>query len=269
MDAELRFHFDERAEELTAQGVRPDIARTTATAEFGDVEAVRNRLHAIDRRVALRRRRADWWESAAHDLRIALSRLRLTPAFTIAATLTLSIAIGATASVFSVVDGVVLRAFPLREPDRLVTILESNEFHHLPRFAVSPMNFVDWQAQNHSFTALAASKSGHVTVTGTGDPERASTLAVTGAFFEVLGTAPILGRALAADSGGSPEAVISHEYWKRRFGGATSVIGQTMILDNVAHTIVGVLPAGAPGSFDLWTQLRLDRGTPRAATGII
>ncbi|MGH7656138.1 MAG: ADOP family duplicated permease [Gemmatimonadaceae bacterium] len=261
VEAELRFHFDERIAELTARGTRPEDARATASAEFGDIDAVRDRLHIIDRRVALRQRRAEWWESAAHDLRIALRRLRLTPTFTIAATLTLAIAIGATASVFSVVDGVVLRAFPLNEPDRLLTILESNEFQHLPRFSVSPMNFVDWQAQNHSFTALAASQSRRATVIGAGDPERVSVLAVTGMFFDVLRIAPAIGRALSTDSSGSSEVVVSNEYWKRALGGARSVLGRTMILDNVAHTIVGVLPPGAPGSFDVWTQLKLERST--------
>lgn len=210
-------------------------------------------------------RDATWFGmiTCSHDIRIALRRLRLTPTFTIGAMLTLSIAIGATASVFSVVNGVVLKAFPLRDPDRVVTILESNEFHHLPRFSVSPMNFVDWQAQNHSYTALAASQSGNVTVTGAGDPELLYRLAVSSDFFDVLGIAPVLGRALAKDSSGAPEAVISYEYWKRRFGGAASVVGQTIILDNVAHTIVGVLPEGAPGSFELWTHLSLDRATLR------
>ena len=222
---------------------------------------MRKRLSAIDHRIAERRRRADWREHLANDVLIAIRRLRRSPAFTITATLTLALAIGATASVFSVVDGVVLRAVPLEQPGRLLLIYESNAFHHLPRFSSSPMNFLDWQAENHSFTALAALQQRHVTVTGSGDPERLATLAVTANLFEVAGVLPVLGRPLTADSIGSPEVVISHEYWARHFGSATSVIGQSILLDNVATTIVGVLPTGTGIPGDMWTQLSLNRAT--------
>jgi predicted permease len=255
VDAELRFHFDERIAELTARGVQPDIARTTATTEFGDVETVRNRLWAIDRRLALRRRRADWWEGAAHDLWIALRRLRRTPAFTIAATLTLSIAIGATASVFSVVDGVLLKAFPLHEPERVLLITENNPARHLLNFAMSPLTYIDYRDQSRSFAELASSRFAQMTVTGTREPERVTASLVSPNYFAVLGLAPVLGRALAPDSAGPPEVVIGYGLWQRRFAGASSVLGQTLILDDLSYTVVGVMPPGLPGDIQVWTRL--------------
>jgi len=189
------------------------------------------------------------------EIQYALRRLRSSPGFTIAASLTLAIAIGATAAVFGLVDGVLLKALPFHEPDRVLTIWESNLELHLPRFGVSPLNYLDFRAQNTDFTALAAWESGQVTVTGSGEPERVEASAVTPSYFPVLGVTPALGRTLALDSAGPSEVVISSGYWRRRFGGTASVLGQTLIVDNEPFTIVGVMPAGLPTPADLWMRL--------------
>ncbi|HTD60633.1 MAG TPA: ABC transporter permease [Gemmatimonadaceae bacterium] len=199
-------------------------------------------------------------------MRHALRRLRATPMFTIAATLTLAIAIGATASVFSVVDGVLLKAFPYRDPNRVLMLNERNDGLHQPRATVAAANYFVWAAQNRSFTGLAATCCAELwsTVVRAHDAERVETLAVTANYFQVLGVTPILGRTLAADTSGPNEVVISHAYWQRRFGGAPSVIGQPLTLDNGndarktprhTYTIVGVMPAGLPVSADMWTLI--------------
>jgi predicted permease len=199
-------------------------------------------------------------------MRLALRRLRATPLFTIAATLTLAIAIGATASVFSVVDGVLLKAFPYRDPERVLMVNERNDGLHQPRATVAAANYFVWAAQNRSFTGLAATCCAELwsTVIRARDAERVQTLAVTANYFQVLGVTPILGRALAADTSGPGEVVISHAYWQRRFGGAPSVIGQQLTLDNGndarqtprhTYTIVGVMPSGLPGPADMWTLI--------------
>jgi len=188
--------------------------------------------------------------------------------FTIAATLTLAIAIGATASVFGVVDGVLLKAFPYREPDRVLTLWESNPDARLPQALVAPATYFDWRAQNHSFAALAATVVDlmQFTVTRPHDAERVRGLAVTPNYFSALGITPVLGGTLTSEDGAPPsEVLISYGYWQRRFAGAPSVIGQTLNIDNGndqsppphnhVYRIVGVMPPGLAGPAELWTRI--------------
>jgi hypothetical protein len=112
------------------------------------------------------------------ELRYALRRLRGSPGFTIAAMLTLAVAIGATASVFSVVDGVLFKAFPFRDPDRVMLIRGSNPSLHLPQYGVTPADYLDWRQQNSGST-LAAAQFDLITVTGTQEPERVTRAIVT------------------------------------------------------------------------------------------
>jgi len=196
------------------------------------------------------------------EIEYAVRRLRGSPAFTTAAILTLAIAIGATASVFGVVNGVLLKAFPYRDPDRVLTIWESNPTLHLPQFTLSPADYLDYRAQNRAFTTLAALNEAQFSVTGTQEPERVNGLTVTPNYFPVLGITPVLGRPLSPDSGGPAEVVIGYGYWQRRFGGAPSVLGQTLTLDSHPYTIVGVMPPGLPGPAELWTRLSFTAADP-------
>jgi putative ABC transport system permease protein len=201
----------------------------------------------------------------------ALRRLRASPVFTIAATCTIAIAIGATASVFGLVDGVLLKSFPYREPDRALRIAESNPSRQQPRAGVSTAAFLAFQAQNHSFSGLAAACCGDLLkfqVTHAQDAEQLLGLAVTADYFRVMGITPILGRPLSADTTSS-EVVLSYGYWLRRFGGSRAVIGQTLVIDNAndarpsprhRYTVVGVMPPGMPGPLDLWTQIFFEPG---------
>ncbi len=193
--------------------------------------------------------------TALREIRYALRRLSRSPMFTIAATLTMAIAIGATASVFGLVDGVLLKAFPYREPDRVFAIWESSPQRQFPQFAVAPANYLDWRAQNHTFTTLAAIAYRDFTVTGVQEPERVAAMEVTPSYFPVLGVTLAQGRGLAPDSGGPPEVVIGYGYWQRRFAGSPSVVGQRLRLDDTVYTIVGVMPKGVPDKVDLWARL--------------
>ena len=129
--------------------------------------------------------------------------------FTIAATLTLAIAIGATASVFGVVDGVLLKAFPYRDPAHVLTVWESNPSMQMLQAGVAAADYQDFRAQTRAFRTLAAASYQQFTVTGRQDPERVVGAAVTGSYFQALGLTPVLGRPLAPDSGGSSEVVPS------------------------------------------------------------
>jgi putative ABC transport system permease protein len=181
-----------------------------------------------------------------HPVTYALRRLRASPAFTVAAITTLGVAIGATASVFGLVDGVLLKALPYREPDRILVV----------RSGASAAEFLDWSAASRSFSALAASSDDRqVTVNELTAPEHAYARQVTPTYFRVLGITPYLGRTLTADSTGPSEVVIGYSYWRARLGAASSVIGEQITIDSQPATIVGVMPPGLPDHVDLWTRL--------------
>ena len=205
------------------------------------------------------------------EIAYAIRRLRGSPMFTIAATLTLAIAIGATASVFGVVDGVLLKAFPFRDPGCVLTLWETNPAVHQPRATVAPANYFEWEAQNHSFSAITATCCDGLwmTVTRPQDAERVNGLAVTANYFQVLGITPIVGRPLALDTSGPHEVILSYGYWQRRYGGSRSALGQRLTLDNAndarplprhSYTIVGVMPPGLPGRVDMWTLIFFEPG---------
>lgn len=139
------------------------------------------------------------------ELQYAFRRLRGSPMFTIAATLTLTIAIGATASVFGLVDGVVLKAFPYRDPSEILWISESNPKLDQPQGPVSPLDYLDFQSQSTAFSGLAAVTGHPVTLNQERAPERARGFDVTPNYFAVLGISPVLGRPLSAEPGAPPK----------------------------------------------------------------
>ncbi|HXB25014.1 MAG TPA: ABC transporter permease [Gemmatimonadaceae bacterium] len=192
------------------------------------------------------------------EFRHVLRRLRSGPAFTIAATLTLAIAIGATASLYSIVDGVLLKAFPYRDADRVFWIARSNPARGMAAVRMTPGDFLEYQAQTTAFSALAASGLGNRTATGIGPPERLQGLVVTPSYFPVLGLTPVLGRGLSPDSGGTAEVVISYGYSRR--SGMT--VGSTLTLNGSPCVIVGVMPPGLPGDNAIWTQLTVKANDP-------
>lgn len=173
------------------------------------------------------------------DLRYALRTLRKSPGFTAVAVLTLALGIGANTAIFSVVDGVALRPLDYPEPARIVAVWPDRDF--------SKEEFLLFREQSRAYEAIAAYSGGAVTATGAGEPELALGPAATAGFFSVLGTEPALGRVfLPGDDrpGAEPGVVLSHEFWRRRFGGDTAAIGRTLELDGVPHTVLGVMPPG-------------------------
>jgi hypothetical protein len=135
IDAELRFHFEQKVADLVARGATPDVARAQAVAEFGDVNAVRSSLREIDRRIAQHRQRAEWWESIAQDLGYVLRSLRRSPGFTVMVSVTLALGLGANAALFSILDRMFLQAPPgVAEAGQLRRIFYSyHDSHGTPR----------------------------------------------------------------------------------------------------------------------------------------
>jgi predicted permease len=181
----------------------------------------------------------------AQNFKYALRRLKNNPGFTIVAVLTLALGIGANSAMFSIVNAVLLRPLPYRDPQRLVLL--SEHWPQFPRFSLSYLNYRDWRDQSHSFEAVAAVRNNVMTMTGISEAERLPTQNVTANLIDMLGVKPELGRAFseAEDKpGGPPVALISHGLWQRHFSSSPAVLGQSIILDNQSYSIIGVMPAG-------------------------
>ncbi len=208
------------------------------------------------------------FEGIGTDLRYTGRSLRDEPTFTIAAVLVLTLGVGASATIFSVVDAVVLRALPFDEPDRLVALGErSPSLDPLALLPVQPQNYLDWTAGQSVFESMAAfdprSASGAISLREPGvESEDLTVLRVVGEFFEVLRVAPALGRTFLPDEvqGGQRVAVLSDALWRRRFGGDARIIGRVLELDRASYQVVGVLPPGVTyplggAATDLWIPI--------------
>ena len=178
------------------------------------------------------------------DVRYGLRMLGKNPGFTAVAILTLALGIGANTVLFSVVNGVLLNPLRFAEPDRLIALYARTP--NYDRASISYPNFLDWVRENRSFYALAAYRPDDFTLSGRGEPERVAAEMVSASFFPLLRVQPVLGRTFLPEDdqiGARPVVLISGGLWKRRFGSSKDVLGQSLTLNDVAYTIVGVIPA--------------------------
>ena len=182
------------------------------------------------------------------DVRYALGMLAKSPGFSAVAVLTLTLGIGANTVLFSVVNGVLLNPLPYPHPEELVTLHESK-----PNFntgSISYPNFLDWEKDNHTLSAMAVARSYSFGLTGLGEAEQVNAQFVTPDFFLILDVKPVIGRMLLRSDdqiGSAPVALISAGFWKRKFGSSPDAVGKSMTLDGKDYTIVGVIPS----DFDL------------------
>ena len=201
-----------------------------------------------------------------HNIRYAFRVLRKEPAFTLVAIVTLALGIGANTAIFSVVNSVLLRPLSYSEPEQIVTILNEG------RGPVSPANFIDLKASNHSFAQMAAAELWGGAMTGGITPEEITGLRMGDGLFDLLGIQPQLGRTFKSDDYAPARdhvVVLSHKLWQRSFGGDQSVVGRQVTLNGEAYTVVGIMPPQfqfppfwAMGA-EMWAPLDL---TPRATS---
>ena len=197
------------------------------------------------------------------DLRYALRLLRKSPLFTSTIVLTLTIGIGATTAIFSVVHAVLLRPLPFAEPDRLMQVAEKNDALNLPAFSASALNYLSWKEQTQTFDQLGAIRFATFTLSGQGDPETYTGNAITPSLMPLLGLQPIAGRTFVEGDdkpGAPPVALVSESLWRRRFGGDSSVLGRPATMNGVAYTIIGIAPAALSvlTTGDIWVPLVID-----------
>ncbi|HSO73638.1 MAG TPA: ABC transporter permease [Blastocatellia bacterium] len=178
------------------------------------------------------------------DLRFSLRTLLKRPGFTAVAVLTLTLGIGATTAIFSVVNGVLLRPLPFREPERTLVLWENNLKDGIERDDVSPANFLDWRERNGSFEHIAFVNPHSLDYLDGPEPETWLTAMVSEGFFDILGANAIIGRTFTADeyrSSGITAVVLTYGLWQRNFGSDPNIVGQKLRLDDQSVTIVGVL----------------------------
>src|SRR5919107_1031215 len=198
------------------------------------------------------------------DIRFAVRSLVRSPSFALTAILALGLGIGSTAGVFSLLEGVVLRPLPFRQPDRLVTIWDTNREKTLAHEPISPVTFNDYRGLSAVFQDAAAWWRPQLNLADeTGDPIRVSAVETSDNLFKVLGVQPAVGRGFTTHPGlfgDEHEAIISHRLWQTRFGGDPAVVGRAIRLNGFTYTVVGIMPPGFgfPGETDLWQQLQWD-----------
>jgi predicted permease len=259
VDSELAFHLEMRVRELVEQGMTPDAARRAALERFGDVDQITKACRDLGRRRNTDMRHAEWLTELRHDLRYAVRGLRASPGFTAVALLTLAMGIGASTTIFSVANTVLLRPFPYHEPDRIVRLYETNPTTET--FSISAPDYIDWRARVRSLSQLAAFTGENVSLLGDGDPEELGLMAATPSLFPLLGVRPLIGRVFGEEEA-KPDAparvvVLSNAVWQTRFGANPQVIGRTLNLSGTSYEIIGVMPPEFvfPGNPPLWIPL--------------
>jgi putative ABC transport system permease protein len=279
IDDELRFHLEERVDDLRAQGITTGAAHRRAREEFGDVGEVRDGLRSIDRRIQETRRQSEVAATIRAEVRRATRTLARSPGFTLVAIVTLALGIGATTAIYTLLQRIVLDPLPYPSAGRLVKL-------HSPVPSVAPGEvwglakgqylYVRGHSRTMDAFALYGFDGGVLGAASAAEhrAERLSIAVVSASTHDVLGIRPILGRPIgAADN--IPEdgqvALLTHDFWQRQFGGDSAVVGRRIELSGQMVEIVGVLPAGArlPNElrsaetrFAMWMPLWLDPAQP-------
>ena len=238
LQREIEIHIRQLTKEAIAQGVPEVEARAMALREFGPIEQVKERCRDT--------RRVSWVQDFVQDLRYGVRTLRQSPAFTAIAVITLALGIGATTAIFSIVDAVLLRSLPYRDPDRLVLMFDVPLDRPDALSGISYRDLTECRAGNQVFSQIAGNTFHDLTLTGAGEPTVVDTADVTPEIFSLLNAKPLIGRTLLPEDGkpgAAAVAVLSENLWRSRFGSNPGLVGQSIALDMRSFTVVGVLPA--------------------------
>ncbi|HWS54894.1 MAG TPA: ABC transporter permease [Pyrinomonadaceae bacterium] len=250
---ELAQHLEDLYEQSLRGGAAPAEARRAVLQELTESDLLAQELRRVERPARPEpvapgsRRRTSMMGDLSQDLRYGLRVLVKNPGFTAVAVVALALGIGANSAIFSVVNAVLLRPLPYKDPGRLVMVWEDNTSKGYPRDTPAPANFVDWRDQSQVFEGVAALAHESFNLTGAGEPERLDGRRVSAGLFPMLGVEPQLGRAFTPEEdqpGGARAVVLSHGLWQRRFGSDPKVIGTALTLNGTSHTVVGVMPQG-------------------------
>jgi predicted permease len=267
VDAEVAFHLHMRAEELVARGWSREAARAEALRRFGDVQRWSEAMGDVDRDRVGRERRAEWWDAVRQDLRYTLRGLRRQPGFAAGVVLTMALGIGANATMFGIVDRLLLRA-----PAHVVDAARVRRvYYHLPMAAgrgdrplvtsvVRYRQFAALRDSTRAFSRLAAWSPDEMVFGSAAAARRIPVVATSAELFPVLGVRPHIGRFFTADEDrpplGAALAVLGYEFWRQEFGGDSAVLGRTVRIGSRDWEVVGVAPPAFTGvdlsRVDVW-----------------
>ena len=203
-------------------------------------------------------------EGLGREVRYAVRGLARRPGFALVTALTLGLGIGANTAIFSVVNGVVLRPLPYRDPGALVSVASAFPTMGFETFWISPPEYMELAERSSSLALLGAYRQGQASVGGDQRPERVVSASATSTFFDVLGVGAQAGRTYRPDEdlpGADPVVVLSYELWQRSFGGDASVVGRGIEVNGQTRTVVGVMPAGFDiddSGIEIWLPMGLD-----------
>lgn len=203
------------------------------------------------------------FEGILQDVKHGLRLLRRYPGFSLAIVVTVALGLGANATIFGVINAVLLEPLPYNQPDRLVRLWESNLKQNQPDSPVSVPNFQDWQREQTVFEQLAALELATFNLTGRGEPQRVAAARITANLVPTLGVAPALGRSFLPDEekpGSNRVVLLSDALWQRQFGSDRAIVSQTIQLNGESYTVVGVMPSGFRfgGNRELWVPFVID-----------
>ncbi len=265
---ELESHLQMHVEDNLRRGMTPEEARRQALIKLGGIEQAKELYRD--------RRGLPIIETLLQDLRYGLRMLVKDPGFTAVAALALALGIGANTAIFTVLNAVILRPLPYRDPGRLAVLWTDNLRKNLHEERTSYPNFQDWKRQNHVFEDMAFCSSFTVNLPGGDRPDRVMAARVTSNLFSMVGVSPILGHTFTAEdeARGNRVIVLSYGLWQRRFGSSHEVLGKTLEIDGAPGVVIAVMPAifQLPGSevqfwephamFPGWNKTELERGVP-------
>jgi predicted permease len=247
---ELQAHLALEADRLREAGMREKDALDAARRNLGNMTRIQERHYEAHRWL--------WLDHLIQDLRFGLRQLRRNPGFTAVAIITLALGIGANGAIFSVVNAVLLRPLPYRDPGRLMLVSTGNFSKGWT--ATSPPDFRALRERNHSFESLSAYYDSPFTLTGEQEAEQVSGAIVSSEFFSTLGVRPLLGRAFLASEeqwGSNHVVIVSEPFWRSHLGANRKISGKTLRLNGEQYTVIGVMPASFHffGEKQIWVPM--------------
>jgi putative ABC transport system permease protein len=237
LEAEFQYHLDRETEQWIARGLAPGEARDRAVRSFGPMDK-----HKADAREA---RGISWVDELLQDVKYGVRTLAKNPGYAVLAILTLGLGIGANTAIFSVINGVLLKPLPYEHGDRLVLVRQSAPLSGQNTLGVAIAEYFDYRDQAEVFDGLVEYHQMNFDLLNRGEPDRVSTGVVSANFFDLLGIRPVVGRTFVTSDdvpGAEAVLVLSHTYWRTKFGGDPNIIGQVFEMNDRPHRVIGVLP---------------------------
>jgi len=242
LNDELRSSLEILTQEKMKQGLSQSEARREALIELGGIEQVKEEVRAIQAGRLL--------DDLARDIRLAFRTLAKSPAFSTVAVLTLAIGVGANTAIFSMLNGVILRALSYRQPQQLYVINENvpqytRQSPWGPYFPVNAGNFLLWQHQCPAFSSMALVGPAMFNLTGEGIPRQVNGVRVSADLFSIMGIHPELGRTFLPEEdqlGRDHEVILTAQFWRQVFNSDPRIIGKPIVLDNAPYTVIGIMP---------------------------